>query len=100
MLTKERIFELIRENYPYLTKQFGVKRIGLFGSYATHMAGPTSDIDMVVEFQRPIGLQFFDLIEYLEQLLGKKVDILTPAGIQSIRVESVARRIIESRMYV
>lgn len=100
MLTRERIFELLRENYSYLVTQFGVKRIGLFGSYALDKAGAASDVDVVVEFQRPIGLQFVELVEYLEQLLGKKVDVLTPAGIQSIRVNSVACRIMESIIYV
>jgi predicted nucleotidyltransferase len=36
----------------------------------------------VIEFERPIGFKFLELSAYLEQVLGKKVDILTPAGIQ------------------
>ncbi|MEK6728069.1 MAG: nucleotidyltransferase domain-containing protein [Candidatus Omnitrophota bacterium] len=47
----------------------------------------TSDIDMVVEFIRPIGLRFMDLAEYLEKRLGRKTDILTADGIKSIRIK-------------
>ncbi|MFX1299190.1 MAG: nucleotidyltransferase family protein, partial [Promethearchaeota archaeon] len=58
-----------------------------------------SDIDVVVEFEKPIGLAFMDLAEYLEDLFNKKVDILTSAGIKSIRIEKVAEDIKRSIVY-
>jgi uncharacterized protein len=100
MLTREVITERLRDSYPHLAAEFGVQRIGLFGSFAKGTTNEASDIDVVVEFQRPIGLQFVELVEYLEQLLGRKVDVLTPAGLQAIRVKDVARRISESVVYV
>jgi uncharacterized protein len=100
MLTKERILELLRESQPYLAAQFGVSKIGLFGSYAKAQFDDTSDVDIVVEFSRPIGFRFFELIEYLECLLEHKVDLLTPAGIENIRIESVASDISKSIVYV
>jgi predicted nucleotidyltransferase len=100
MLTKKEITEILREERPYLASEYGVKRIGLFGSYARDVPTETSDVDLVVEFDRPIGFRFTEFAEYLEHLLGKKVDILTPAGIQGIRVEQVAERIEESIVYV
>ncbi|MBI1741764.1 nucleotidyltransferase family protein [Candidatus Acetothermia bacterium] len=100
MLTREKIVELLRENYPYLVSEYGVKRIGLFGSYAKGQPDEASDIDVVVEFGHPIGLRFIEFAEYLEHLLGRKVDVLTPAGIQGIRVARVAKDISESIVYV
>jgi hypothetical protein len=100
MLTKKEITEILREERPYLASEYGVKRIGLFGSYARDVPTETSDVDLVVEFDRPMGFRFTEFAEYLEHLLGKKVDILTPAGIQGIRVEQVAERIEESIVYV
>ncbi len=100
MLTREAIFDHIRESYPYLTSEFGVHRIGLFGSFVSGSAGEESDIDMVVEFQRPVGLKFAELVDYLERLLGREVDVLTPAGIQGIRVPGVAESIAETVVYV
>jgi predicted nucleotidyltransferase len=76
-----------------------VKRIGLFGSFALKTAGDESDIDLLVEFQEPIGLRFMDLVDYLESLLGRKVDVLTPAGLQGIRVKRVAKNINKSVVY-
>jgi predicted nucleotidyltransferase len=60
--------------------EYGVKRIGLFGSHAKGAPSERSDVDLVVEFARPIGLKFIEFAEYLESLLGKKVDVLTPAS--------------------
>jgi hypothetical protein len=100
MLTRERVLELLRAEYPFLAAEFGVRKIGLFGSFAKGRSDETSDIDMVVEFDRPIGFRFIELVEYLENLLGRKVDVLTPQGIQGIRIERVAKSIVESIVYV
>jgi predicted nucleotidyltransferase len=99
-LTKEAILRLLRESYPQLTARFGVRRIGLFGSFARETAQESSDVDLIVEFQRPIGLKFMEMVEYLEALLGRKVDVLTPAGLRGIRLPEVARRIEESIVHV
>jgi hypothetical protein len=100
MLTREKITSLLRENYPYLISEYGVKRIGLFGSYAKDIPREASDIDLVVEFERPLGFKFIELNEYLEQLLGQRVEVLTPAGIQGIRLAHIAREIEASIAYV
>ncbi|MCA9999664.1 MAG: nucleotidyltransferase family protein [Anaerolineales bacterium] len=100
MSGKEQILQRLRENYPYLSTQYGVKRLGIFGSYAKGTPQEASDIDILVEFDRPIGLSFMELGDYLEQLLGTKVDILTLVGLQGIRVKRVAQDIAESVEYV
>lgn len=100
MLTKEQVIQLLRENYPHLVTEYGVKRIGLFGSYAKGTPNEQSDVDVVVEFERPIGLKFIELTEYLETLFDRKVDVLTPAGLQAIRFGQVAQNIAESIVYV
>lgn len=100
MLTKEQVVELLREQSAYLASEFGIRKIGLFGSFAKGQPSDKSDIDIVVEFERPIGLRFIDLVEYLERLFGRKVDILTPAGVQGIRRKTVTKSITESIVYV
>ncbi|MCI0387251.1 MAG: nucleotidyltransferase domain-containing protein [Acidobacteria bacterium] len=67
MLTKEKIMELLRENYPHLAAEYGVKKIGLFGSFAKGLANEASDVDVIVEFDRPIGFKFIEFTEYLER---------------------------------
>jgi uncharacterized protein len=100
MLTREEITTILRENHAYLAAEYGVKRIGLFGSYAQNTPSEASDVDLIMEFERPIGFRFAEFAEVLEELLGKPVDILTPAGLQGIRIESIAERIKESIVYV
>ncbi len=94
------VVEIIREELPYLIKSFGVKKIGLFGSFARGNPEADSDVDILIDFEKPIGLKFMDLADYLEQILGRKVDILTPEGVRSIRIKEVAQEIERSIIYV
>jgi uncharacterized protein len=60
-----------------------VKSLSVFGSVARDEAGPESDVDLLVEFTQPVGfIQFHRLQTYLEELLGCKVDMVTPAGLR------------------
>ena len=100
MLTRKKSIDILRQKAPYLNERFGVKRIALFGSFAKSRQSKDSDLDLVVEFDRPIGLTFFDLVEYLEKVLNKKVDILTFEAIKTIRIKHIAESIKRSLIYV
>ena len=100
MFSRQAVQETLREHYPYLAAEYGIKRIGVFGSFAKGMPGEDSDVDVLVELARPIGFKFVELAEELERLLGRRVDILTPAGLDSIRVSRVASDISKSVVYV
>ncbi|NJD77510.1 MAG: nucleotidyltransferase family protein [Candidatus Methanoperedens sp.] len=100
MLTKKEIINLLKKELPYLKAIFGVKRIGLFGSFSKGIQREDSDVDIIVEFEKPIGLKFVELADYIENLLGRKIDILTPAGIKTIRIRKVAEDIEKSIIYV
>lgn len=91
---------MLKENYPVLTDEYGVSRIGIFGSVAKGTMTEDSDLDIVVEFKRPIGFKFIRLVEYLESLFGKRVDVITKNGIENIRVKEVARNIERNLIYV
>lgn len=106
-LTKDEVIDKLREHRNDLEK-FGVKRIGLFGSFVRGEQKRESDIDLVVEFDPSyFGKDFkglFDaymgLSSFLEKLLGRKVDILTPVSIETIRIKDVAEEIKRSLQYV
>jgi uncharacterized protein len=100
MTTKKRVLKLLRNKRSYLSSEFNVKKTGIFGSYAKGSPGDSRDIDIIVEFNGPVGFKFMELTEYLESLLGKKVDVLTHAGLQGIRVPRVARSIEENILYI
>lgn len=106
-LTGQKILSMLREHQDVLMKR-KVKRIGLFGSYVKGEQGRKSDIDLVVEFDRSAfdanltGYfdNFMNLSSYLEKLFGRKVDILSPVTIESIRIKKVAEEIKRSVVYV
>jgi predicted nucleotidyltransferase len=65
-------------------REAGVKSLKLFGSVVRGEAGPNSDIDILVEFSRPIGLlAFVGLKQRLAELLGRPVDLVTPEALKS-----------------
>jgi predicted nucleotidyltransferase len=77
MLTKEEIRKILISHKDDLRNMYGVKEIGIFGSYIRGEQKETSDIDMLIEFERPISLlKMVSLENYLSDLLGLKVDIV------------------------
>ena len=70
--------------------QFAVKSLAVFGSVARGEATDRSDIDLLVEFNQPIGLfEFFRLKYYLETLIGSKVDLVTPDALHPALRDSI-----------
>lgn len=100
MTARNSTLELIKKNYSYLSDEFGIEKIGIFGSVAKGTETKNSDIDIVVKFGKPIGLKFIELVEYLENLFDKKVDILTIEGIKNIRFKEIADDIKRNTIYV
>ena len=76
MDTKE-VIDKLRHIKPFLQSEYAVKTVGLFGSFATGNYTDSSDIDILVEFERPVGWRFFSLESYLEKTLNRKIDIVT-----------------------
>lgn len=82
ILNKETILKILLSHKAEL-KQFGLKRIGLFGSYVRGDASIDSDIDFIVEFEKEKKTfdNFMDIAFFLEDLFGKKIDLLTQASL-------------------
>lgn len=77
MITKNYILLKLKELKPTLKKEFAVSEIGLFGSFSDGTSSEESDIDLLVELERPIGWKFFSLEIYLEKVFNRKVDLVT-----------------------
>jgi len=77
MTNLAQIKETIADHNPTLKKKFGVKKIGIFGSYAHGTQSEGSDIDILVDLERNLGWDIIDLKIYLEDILGKEVDLVT-----------------------
>ena len=106
-LTKNKVIKQLRAHSEDL-KKYGVTKVGLFGSFVRNNEKPKSDIDLVIEFDRSVfgkdmkGLfdAYMNLSYFLEHLFGRKIDILTTEGIETIRVKGIAEEIKRSLIYV
>jgi predicted nucleotidyltransferase len=98
VLTKDEIFDTLRKHRDILLK-YKVKEIGLFGSFVRGEQGEKSDIDLFADFEDPSMENFMGLSFFLEDLFGRKVEILTPAGVESIRIDHVKEEIKRSIVY-
>ena len=82
-MKQEDVLQILKQKNAELTKQFGVKSLLMFGSVARNEATQTSDVDFLVEFNRPVGyFGLFALQDYLEKLLGCSVDLGTPDSLK------------------
>ncbi|MGC8815870.1 MAG: nucleotidyltransferase family protein [bacterium] len=76
MKTIDEIKGILSEHKEEIRQKYGVRVIGIFGSYARGEQKETSDIHILVELEKPIGLKFFELWDYIEELLGCEVDLV------------------------
>ena len=91
------IKQKITENKPYLKATYGVEEIGVFGSLARGDNNENSDIDISIELNQkvPVGLfEFASLQFYLEDLLGKKVDLVIKSGIKPLIKKNILSQLI------
>jgi uncharacterized protein len=79
---------------PMLEKQYAVSELGLFGSYVRNEQNDQSDIDILVDFKRPIGIEFVDLADLLEKELDLKVDLVSRNGIKPKYLSAILSEIV------
>jgi uncharacterized protein len=77
MLNRTEILTKLQSAKPLLLKKYNVNAIALFGSYSRDKATHESDIDLVVDLGKNIGIQFVDLADELENLLHHRVDLVS-----------------------
>jgi hypothetical protein len=82
MKNLNEIKQLLEHHKRKLNDKYHIKSIGLFGSVVRGDISASSDVDILVEFEKPIGLDFVCLADELEEILGVKVDLVTPYAIK------------------
>jgi hypothetical protein len=95
VLTREAILRTLADNRDAL-RSLGVRRLGLFGSFARDTAGPDSDLDFVVELERKTFDSYMDLKLLLEDLFGRRVDLVLEDGIKSDLREQILADMIDA----
>jgi len=95
VLSKKTVLDILEAEFPYLRREYQVKKIGIFGSYAREEQTETSDIDLLVEFSKPISFfTLFKLEDYITNKLGVKVEIVTPGALKELIVPIIMKDII------
>lgn len=94
-MKQDVVLQTLKQKNTELTNRFGVKSLLLFGSVARNEATSTSDVDLLVEFSRPVGyFGLFALQDYLEKLLDCPVDLGTPDSLKPYIKERVMGELI------
>lgn len=90
----EEIIPILRNLKPELSDKFFVDKIGLFGSVTRDDFTAKSDIDIIVNFKKPVGIEFIDLADFLEKKLNRKVDLFSLKGLKPNYFEVIKNKII------
>ena len=94
MITKEEILNTLAKDKSELQRQFKVRSMALFGSYARGEQQADSDVDILVEVDPSIGLDFVTLAEKIEELLGVNVDLVSSRSVTSKAMEFIKPELI------
>lgn len=76
------ITSTLRSHKQHLTEKYGLSFMAVFGSYGRGEQTEKSDVDILVDFKKPVGVEFIDLANELEQLLKTKVDLVSKNGVK------------------
>ena len=95
MKTIKTIKNLIQKHKSSLARQYSVKAVGVFGSYARGNQRECSDIDILVEFTKtPDFFKFLRLEKFLKRMLGVKVDLVTPKALKPVLKDMIMKETI------
>jgi predicted nucleotidyltransferase len=81
-MDKNEIITKLQLLKPQIQKDYAVKNIALFGSFADGTSTDNSDIDIIIELEHPIGWKFFTLESLLQKTLNRKIDLVTKNAIK------------------
>ena len=97
MRTVGEIKEILKSHKAELRSKYGVREIGIFGSYVKEEQKETSDLDILVEFEKPLGLlEFVGLKNHLSDLLGVNVDLVMRKALKP----TIGKRVLGEVVYV
>jgi len=94
MKALQEIKQIISTHKRQLANDYHVSKIGIFGSYVSGLSSEKSDIDILVEFEKPIGfVKFIRLENYLSDLIGVKVDLVTKKALKPYMGQNILREL-------
>lgn len=97
MKTRQEVFRILSQHLAQLQNEYGVEKIGVFGSVARDEQTVVSDVDILVELSQAIGMvKFLQLENNLQELLNTKVDLVTKSALK----KHIGQRIMQEVKYV
>jgi predicted nucleotidyltransferase len=88
------VIDILKLHEEEIKKRFGVRRIGLFGSFARGEQKETSDVDILVEFEEPTFDNFMNLAFFLEDLFSRRVELVTPDSLSPYIAPYVEKEVV------
>ncbi len=82
MTDLKTIHNLLTQLKPELIEKFHISSLGLFGSIVRDDFSDNSDIDIIVDFSKPIGIEFVDLADFIENKLNNRIDLVSRKGVK------------------
>ena len=94
MKTRDEILKLLAREKPELKRRFRVRQMALFGSYVRGDQQAGSDVDILVDVDPSIGIEFVSLAERIEKLLGQPVDLISKRAIKPKNLKYIEQELI------
>jgi uncharacterized protein len=95
MSTLLEVKKILQRLKPLLATEYHVCSVGLFGSIVREdFSLLSSDIDIIVDFSRPVGIEFIDLANFIEEVLKRKVDLVSKKGIKEKYFSQIEQEIV------
>ncbi len=90
----EKTIKILEQLKPFLIENYKVSSIGLFGSVVRDDFSDKSDIDIIVDFNKAIGIEFISLADLIEEKLKRKIDLVSKKGIKERYLKVIESEII------
>jgi predicted nucleotidyltransferase len=87
--SRDDVLATLRSLKPELVRRFGVREISLFGSFARGDETAASDVDILVDVNPAIGLEFVSLAAFLEKALGRRVDLVSTRALRPCHRDAI-----------
>jgi len=95
-MERDQILALLKSHKRQL-KKYGIASLSIFGSVARDQGRENSDVDILVDFEKPVGLfEYARLKLYLEDILGREVDLVTPEALRKELREEILREAVRA----
>jgi predicted nucleotidyltransferase len=94
MITRDEILKKLKQRKEGLLARYPISELAVFGSYARNDFNENSDIDILVDFNAPIGIKYIALANELEDIFEKKIDLVSRKGIKPKYLSVIEKNLI------